>query len=111
MVKRSPGDALGTVFAALADPNRRAILTALADGPRTVSALAAPLPMSLVAVSKHISVLERAGLVSRARSGRHQVCTMTAEPLRNAADWLETYQRFWTTRLDSLEHYLIAEDQ
>jgi DNA-binding transcriptional ArsR family regulator len=111
MVKHASGDALDIVFAALADPTRRAILTALADGPRTVSALAAPLPMSLVAVSKHVSVLERAGLVSRARSGRHQVCTVTAEPLRAAAAWLETYHRFWTTRLDSLEQYLTTEEQ
>jgi DNA-binding transcriptional ArsR family regulator len=111
MVKRVPGEALDTTFAALADPTRRGILAALTDGSRSVGELAAPLPMSLVAVSKHISVLERAGLVRRARSGRRQVCTVTAEPLREAAAWLEWYHQFWTTRLDAIEHYLATEDE
>jgi len=102
---------LDRTFTALADPTRRALLAAVAGGPRTVGDLAAPLPMSLAAVSKHLSVLERAGLVTRTRSGRHQVCTLNSAPLRTAAAWLATYERFWTTRLDALEQYLNTEDQ
>jgi DNA-binding transcriptional ArsR family regulator len=97
---------LDDTFTALADPTRRAILTALAAGPQPVGALATPLPMSLVAVSKHISVLERAGLVNRVRSGRNQICTLTPEPLRAAAAWIDLYEQFWNARIDSLERYL-----
>jgi DNA-binding transcriptional ArsR family regulator len=104
-------DAVGDTFTALADPTRRAILATLAGGTRTISDLAAPLPMSLVAVSKHISVLERAGLVSRTRSGRSQVCALTAGPLGEAAAWLDTYRQFWTGQFDALERYLTTEDQ
>jgi DNA-binding transcriptional ArsR family regulator len=111
MVKDSSGKALDAAFGALADPTRREILTALAEGPRTVGRLAAPLPISLVAVSKHISVLVRAGLVSRTRSGRNQICTVNAQPLRDAAAWIEAYQQFWTTRLNALEHYFAKEDE
>jgi DNA-binding transcriptional ArsR family regulator len=100
---------LDATFAALADPHRRQIVAALSAGPRTVGELAAPLPMSLVAVSKHIAVLERPGLVSRTREGRTQVCRLHGEPLREASDWLTTYRRFWTDRLDSLEAYLAGE--
>jgi DNA-binding transcriptional ArsR family regulator len=108
----TPGDRiLDETFTALGDPTRRAILTALATGPQPVGALAAPLPMSLVAVSKHISVLERAGLVRRTRSGRQQICALTAGPLRQAAAWLDTYREFWTTRIDALERYLDEEEQ
>jgi DNA-binding transcriptional ArsR family regulator len=111
MVKSEAGRTLDATFGALADPTRRAILATLAGGPHTISSLAAPLPMSLVAVSKHISVLERAGLVARTRSGRSQVCTLSASPLRDAAAWLDSYHHFWTTRLDGLERYLGTEDQ
>jgi DNA-binding transcriptional ArsR family regulator len=102
---------LDRTFAALSDPTRRTIVATLARGERTISELATPLPMSLVAVSKHISVLERAGLLSRARAGRAQVCTLVADPLAGAAGWLDDYRNFWTTRLDSLERYLTTEDR
>lgn len=100
---------LDAAFGALADPTRRQILAELAHGPRTVGELAAPLPMSLVAASKHIAVLERAGLVSRTRSGRTQVCRLQPGALRAASEWLDAYRRFWTARLDSLESYLTGD--
>jgi DNA-binding transcriptional ArsR family regulator len=102
-------DPLDRTFAALADPTRRQIVAALAAGPRTVGALADPLPMSLVAVSKHIAVLERAGLVSRTRQGRAHLCRLRPTPLGEAAAWLATYRRFWTGQLDALERFLTEE--
>jgi DNA-binding transcriptional ArsR family regulator len=102
--------ALDRTFGALADPTRRRLLATLASGEQTIAALAAPLPMSLVAVSKHISVLERAGLLARARSGRAQVCALVADPMADAAVWLQSYQRFWNSRLGALERYLETED-
>ena len=102
---------LDRTFGALADPTRRAIVASLAAGQRTVSELAAPLPMSLVAVSKHITVLERAGLVARTRAGRSQVCSLVADPLSEAAGWLDRYREFWTARIDSLERYLTTEEK
>jgi DNA-binding transcriptional ArsR family regulator len=101
---------LDRTFGALADPTRRSILATLATGRHTIAELAAPLPMSLVAVSKHVSVLERAGLLTRSRAGRAQVCTLVAEPMVDAVGWLNRYQQFWNARLDSLEHYLATED-
>ena len=100
---------LDLTFGALSDPTRRSIIATLATEPHTIAALAAPLPMSLVAVSKHITVLERAGLLTRARAGRAQVCALRTDPLAGAADWIGHYRRFWTGRIDSLERYL--EDQ
>src|SRR5262245_53027599 len=97
---------LDLTFSALADPTRRGIVATLADEPRTIATLAEPLPMSLVAVSKHITVLEKAGLLTRTRVGRAQVCTLRPDPLAGAADWIGTYRRFWTGRIDSLERYL-----
>jgi DNA-binding transcriptional ArsR family regulator len=108
MVNRSAG--LDRTFGALSDPTRRLILGTLATGEQTIAALAAPLPMSLVAVSKHISVLERAGLLVRARSGRAQVCTLVVGPMADAAGWLGSYRQFWQDRLGSLERYLESED-
>jgi len=105
MVKRG----LNGTFAALADPTRRRIVATLAAGPRSVSAIAEPLPMSLVAVSKHIGVLERANLVTRTRAGRSHVCRLRPEALRQAAGWLDSYRTFWTTQLDALEDYLTEE--
>jgi DNA-binding transcriptional ArsR family regulator len=102
---------LDRTFGALSDPTRRAIVATLADGERTIGELAAPLPMSLVAVSKHISVLERAGLLTRTRVGRAQVCRLVPGPLGDAAGWLDGYRQFWTARVDSLERYLTAEEQ
>ncbi len=104
-----PTDPLDFTFGALADPTRRGIVATLAHGPRTIAALADPLPMSLVAVSKHITVLERAGLVTRTRVGRAQECALRPDPLAGAVDWLDRYRRFWTGRIDSLERYLADE--
>jgi DNA-binding transcriptional ArsR family regulator len=100
---------LDHTFGALADPTRRALVATLAGGPRTVGELAAGLPMSLVAVGKHLVVLERAGVVDRTRDGRTVVCSLRPRALREAARWLDAYRRFWTDRLDSLEHYLAGE--
>jgi DNA-binding transcriptional ArsR family regulator len=101
---------LDRTFGALSDPTRRAIVATLAGGERTIAELAAPLPMSLVAVSKHISVLERAGLLTRTRVGRAQVCRLAPGPLADAAGWLDGYRQFWTARVDSLERYLTVEE-
>jgi DNA-binding transcriptional ArsR family regulator len=101
---------LDRTFGALSDPTRRAIVATLAEGERTIGELAAPLPMSLVAVSKHVSVLERAGLLTRTRVGRAQVCRLAAGPLADAVGWLDGYRQFWTGRVDSLERYLTGED-
>jgi DNA-binding transcriptional ArsR family regulator len=97
---------LDRTFAALADPTRRTLVAELTRGPRTVGELAAPLPMSLVAVGKHLVVLERAGLVDRTRDGRTVVCSLRAQGLRDAARWLDAYHRFWTDRIDSLHRHL-----
>jgi DNA-binding transcriptional ArsR family regulator len=101
---------LDRTFGALSDPTRRAIVATLAEGECTIGELAAPLPMSLVAVSKHVSVLERAGLLTRTRVGRAQVCRLAAGPLADAVGWLDGYRQFWTGRVDSLERYLTGED-
>lgn len=103
-------EALDLTFGALADPTRRGIVATLAAQPRTIAALAEPLPMSLVAVSKHVTVLARAGLLTRTRVGRAQLCTLRPEPLAGAAGWLARYERFWTDRIDSLERFLAVED-
>jgi DNA-binding transcriptional ArsR family regulator len=102
----SRAEPLDLTFAALADPTRRHLLARLADGPATVGHLAAPVPMSLVAVGKHLAVLERARLVDRAKAGRTVVCALRAAPLGQASRWLEDYRGFWHDRLDSLAAYL-----
>ena len=99
-------DLLSTTFAALADPTRRAILARLAQGEATVNELAEPFAMSLPAVSKHLKVLERAGLISRGRSAQWRPCRLDPGPLRDAAGWLEHYRRFWDESFDRLERYL-----
>ena len=99
-------DPLSQTFAALADPTRRAILARLCSGEATVSELAEPFDMSLPAVSKHLKVLERAGLVSRGREAQWRPCRLEAAPLEAANDWLEVYRRFWEQSLDRLESYL-----
>ncbi len=101
-----PSDALSTTFAALADPTRRAILARLADGAATVGELAEPFAMSLPAVSKHLKVLERAGLIARGRAAQWRPCQLQAGPLRDATDWLEDYRHFWDESLDRLDAYL-----
>ena len=102
-----PADHLSTTFAALADPTRRAILARLASGDASVGELARPFDMSLPAISKHLKVLERAGLITRGREAQWRPCRLDAGPLGDAASWLESYRRFWEERLDRLESYLV----
>ena len=99
-------DQLSTTFAALADPTRRAILARLAAGEASVTELAEPFEMSMPAISKHLKVLERAGLIARGREAQWRPCRLEAEPLKEAADWLESYRRFWEQSFDRLETYL-----
>jgi DNA-binding transcriptional ArsR family regulator len=97
---------LTSTFAALADPTRRAILVRLAEGEATVNELAEPFPISVQAVSKHLKVLERAGLITRSRSAQLRPSRLQGAPLKEAADWLETYRRFWHESFDRLEERL-----
>jgi DNA-binding transcriptional ArsR family regulator len=97
---------LSTTFAALADPTRRAILARLALGEASVTELAEPFEMSLPAVSKHLKVLERAGLVARGREAQWRPCRLEAGPLKDVARWIEHYRRFWEQSLDRLDDYL-----
>ena len=99
-------DALTEVFSALADPTRRAILARLAKGETTVGQLAAPFSITLPAVSRHLRVLKRARLVEQRVDAQWRLCRITAAPLRDAADWIETYRRFWEGRLDRIAEYL-----
>ena len=99
-------DGLSLKFAALADPTRRAILARLATGEISVMKLAEPFDMSLPAVSKHLKVLEGAGLVTRSREAQWRPCRIEASALKEVDDWLERYRRFWEVRLDRLEEYL-----
>jgi DNA-binding transcriptional ArsR family regulator len=99
-------DALTSTFAALADPTRRAILARLSLGEASVGELAEPFAISLPAVSKHLKVLERAGLIARRRAAQWRPCRLDPKPLKEAAGWLETYRRFWDESLDRLADYL-----
>lgn len=99
-------DHLSLTFSALADPTRRAILARLAEGETTVTELAAPFAMTLPAVTKHLKVLERAGLVIRGREAQWRPCRLDAKPLQQAVGWIEQYRQFWEERLDRLEDYL-----
>jgi DNA-binding transcriptional ArsR family regulator len=101
-----PADPLSTTFAALADPTRRAILARLATGQTSVTELARPFAMSLPAVTKHLKVLERAGLVSRGREAQWRPARLEAAPLREVAEFVEQYRELWEARLDRLEDYL-----
>jgi DNA-binding transcriptional ArsR family regulator len=101
-----PTDHLSATFAALADPTRRAILARLALGETSVSELAEPFDMSLPAVSKHLKVLERAGLITRGREAQWRPCRIAPSPLREVDDWLDLYRRFWDESLDRLGDYL-----
>ncbi|MBI3567944.1 MAG: winged helix-turn-helix transcriptional regulator [Gemmatimonadetes bacterium] len=101
-----PTDSLSATFAALADPTRRAILARLADGEATVKELAAPFDMSGPAVSKHLRVLERAGLVARGRKAQWRPRRLRATPLKEVADWTEKYRRFWDASFVRLDQYL-----
>ncbi len=99
-------DQLSTTFAALADPTRRAILARRASGERSVTELAAPFEMSMPAVSKHLRVLERAGLIVRSRDAQWRPCRLNASPLKQVADWTDRYRHIWEARLDRLDDYL-----
>jgi DNA-binding transcriptional ArsR family regulator len=99
-------DRLSVVFAALADPTRRAILARLAEGDATVTELAEPFSISLPAISRHLKVLERAGLISRSRSGQWRSSTLEAAPLKEAIDWMERYRIFWDASFDRLDAHL-----
>ena len=101
-------DQLTRVFSALADPSRRAILAELAGRDATVTELSAPLPMSMPAVSRHLKVLERASLISRTRSGKWRASHLEPAPLRDAADWIGRFRRFWDSSLDRLDAHLAA---
>jgi DNA-binding transcriptional ArsR family regulator len=101
-----PADQLSTTFAALADPTRRAILARLATGEASVTELAEPFEMSLPAISKHLKVLESAGLIARGREAQWRPCRLEAAPLRDVADWVEEYRRFWEESFDRLDDYL-----
>src|SRR6266581_4381642 len=103
-------DQLSTTFAALADPTRRAILGRLAEGDATVNQLAEPFPISVQAVSKHLKVLERAGLITRGRTAQLRPSRLQGAPLKDAFDWLETYRRFWEGSFDRLETRLRDSD-
>jgi DNA-binding transcriptional ArsR family regulator len=106
MVQYQMPDHLSTTFQALADPTRRAILARLALGEISVSELAAPFEMSLPAVSKHLKVLERAGLIERGREAQWRPCKLTPAPLHDAAQWIEHHRRLWEERFDRLDAYL-----
>lgn len=97
---------LDAVFAALADPTRRAILARLAQGEATVTELAAPFAVSLPAISKHLKVLERAGLITRGREAQWRPCRIDAAPLKEVADWVEAYRTLWDARFDRLDAYI-----
>ena len=101
-------DSLSVIFGALADPTRRAILARLAAGEASVNELAEPFRMSLPAVSKHLKVLERAGLISRGRNAQWRPCRLAPQPLQEADAWLQEYRRFWENSLDRLSDYLTA---
>ena len=106
---RSSG--LDAVFYALADPARRSIVARLAKGEASVGQLAGPMPMSRPAVSKHLRILVRAGLVGQEKQGRVRVCRLRRQPLKRASDWCERYHRFWTERLDDLASLLESADE
>ncbi|WP_370961142.1 ArsR/SmtB family transcription factor [Amycolatopsis sp. cg9] len=101
-----PADHLSRTFAALADPTRRAILARLSAGEATVNELAEPFPMSLPAVSRHLKVLEQAGLITRGRTRQWRPCRLAAKPLADVADWVAAYRPFWDGGFDRLEEHL-----
>jgi DNA-binding transcriptional ArsR family regulator len=107
MVSSAAADRLSSTLAALADPTRRAILARLASGETSVTELAKPFRMSLPAVSKHLKVLERAGLIARGRSAQWRPCRLDAGPMREVAEWVQGYRRFWDESFERLDDYLI----
>ena len=103
--------ALDEIFGALADPTRRAIVARLAEGPCSVSNLAAPFPISAPAITKHLAVLERAGMIARWKTGRVNYCRLVGDPLGRAGIWIEQHHTFWERQLDALENYLDRETE
>jgi len=103
----SDPDPLSATFSALADPTRRAILARLAGGEVSVTQLAEPFDMSMPAISKHLKVLERAGLIARGREAQWRPCRLEAAPLKQVSDWIENYRRFWDESFDRLDAYLV----
>jgi DNA-binding transcriptional ArsR family regulator len=106
MVTATAPDPISTTFGALADPTRRAILSRLASGQASVTELAAPFEITLPAISKHLTVLERAGLIARGREAQWRPCRLEAAPLKDVADWVEHYRRNWEESFDRLDEYL-----
>ena len=106
MTTATAPDRISSTFAALADPTRRAILARLASGDASVTELAEPFEMSMPAVSKHLKVLERAGLIARGREAQWRPCSLEPAPLKEVSDWVEEYRRHWEERFDRLESYL-----
>ncbi|MDB6092048.1 MAG: bacterial regulatory, arsR family protein [Gammaproteobacteria bacterium] len=100
---------LDATFFALSDPTRRAVLARLAEGEATVTDLAAPFPMTLAALTKHLTLLERARLIVREKTGRTVQCRLRAAPLKDATDWMATYERFWPAQFDALDAYLAKQ--
>jgi DNA-binding transcriptional ArsR family regulator len=109
MVESSPSSTLDGIFSAISDPTRRAILRQLGQGPERVTEIAKHFPVSLNAVSKHLMVLERAGLVRREIRGRDHLCRLNGQPLREASAWIEQMRGYWEERLDALERHLAME--
>lgn len=104
--KDDPEDHLNRIFHALSDPTRRALLKRLSTAPEKVTTLAEPFDMSLNAISKHLKTLEKAELIDRDNAGRTSICSLRAEPLHNAQDWLDQYARFWGDTLDALSRHM-----
>lgn len=107
-VKATSQDRLSLTFAALSDPTRRAILMRLAKGESSVTELASPFKMSMPAITKHLKVLERAGLISRSRDAQWRPCKLEAKTLQEASSWVEQYRAFWEESMDRLEEYLVT---
>ena len=103
--------ALDTVFSALADPTRRGMLASLALGEKSIGELGNPFDISFAGAAKHVKVLENAGLIHRRKAGRKQMCSLRAEPLKQAEDWLRQWEKFWTGRLDRLEAAIHSEKE
>ena len=104
-------DRLDVTFRALADPTRRGMLASLALGDKSIGELGEPFRMSFAGAAKHVKVLESAGLIARRKAGRKQICTLQAEPLKEAEDWLRQWEKFWSTRLDRLQALVEGEKE
>lgn len=110
MVNQMVENKLDSTFRALADPTRRGMLASLALGDKSIGELGEPFSMSFAGAAKHVKVLESAGLIERRKAGRRQICTLKAEPLREAEDWLKQWENFWSVRLDRLQALVEAKE-